>query len=87
MHPSLGKPSLGVSTDVKVFRPFAVGQRIGIWVGYPGLSSVMELGFVAQATVGTRNVKHKIYLVGNPGRSMFVDEMPRHEAVERVGPV
>src|SRR5664279_1622641 len=28
-----------------------------------------------------------LLLVGNPGRSMFVDEMPRHEAVERKGPV
>ena len=64
MHPSFGKPPLGVGTDVKVFRPFAVGQRIGIWVGYPGLSSVMELGFVAQATVGTRNIKHKISFSG-----------------------
>ena len=25
--------------------------------------------------------------MGDPGRSMFVDEMPRHEAVEREGPV
>ncbi len=89
VHPSLGKPPPGVGTDMKVFRPFAIGQRIGIWVGYPGLSPVMELGFVAQATVGTRNVKHTIsfVLVGDACRSMFVDEMPRHEAVERERPV
>ena len=66
VYPALGKPPLGVGTDVKVFRPFAVGQRIGIRVGYPGLGSVMELGFVAQATVGTRNVQHKISFSGQP---------------------
>ena len=69
VHPSLGKPPLGVGTDMKVFRPFAVGQRIGIRVGYPGLSSVMELGFVAQATMGTRYVKHKIFFSGYPGKA------------------
>ena len=66
VHPSLGKPPLGVGTDMKVFRPFAVGQRIGIWVSYTGLGSVMELGFIAQATVGTRNIKHKISFSGLP---------------------
>jgi hypothetical protein len=58
VHPSLSEPSLGVSADMKVVRPFAVGHRIGIRVGDPGLSSIMELGFVTKATVGTRNVKH-----------------------------
>ena len=72
---------------MKISRPFAVGQRIGIWVCYPGLSSVMELGFVTQATVRTRNVKHKLILVGDAGGSMFVDEMPGYKAVEREGPV
>jgi hypothetical protein len=88
VHPSFGKPPLGVSTDMKELRPFAVGQGIGIWVGYSGLSPVMELGFVAQATMGTRNVKHKKYsLMGDSGRSMFVDKMPCYKAIERVGPV
>src|SRR6185295_99129 len=54
VYPPLSKPTLGVGTDVKVFRPLSVGQCIGIWVGYPGLSAVMELGFVAQTTVGAR---------------------------------
>src|ERR1700676_4281284 len=66
VHPPLGKPPPRVGTDMKPFRPFTVVQRIGIRVGYPGLSSVMELGFVAQATVGTRNVKHKIIFSGQP---------------------
>ena len=87
VNPSFSIPSFGVRTDMKIFRPFAIAKCIGIRVGYAGLSSVMELGFVAQATVGTRDIKHKISLVGNPGRPMFVDEMPRHEAVEREGPV
>ena len=65
VHPSLSKPALGVGADVKVFRPFAVGQRVRIRVGNPGLSPVMELSFVAQATVGTGNIKHTISLVGN----------------------
>src|SRR5688572_20080473 len=60
MHPPLGKPPLGVSADMKVFRPFSVAQSIGIRVCYSGLSSVMELGFVAQATVWARNVKHRV---------------------------
>ena len=64
VHPSLGMPTLGIGADMKVFRPFDIGQCIGIRVTYPGLSSVMELGFVALATVGTRNVKHKIFFSG-----------------------
>ena len=58
VHPSLGKPPLRIGADMKVFRPFAVGQRIRIRVGNPGLSPVMELSFVAQATMWTRNIQH-----------------------------
>ena len=60
VYPPLRKPALGVRTDVEVFRPFAVGQHVGIRICHTGRSPVMELGFVAQATVRTGNVKHKI---------------------------
>src|SRR5688572_786931 len=59
VHPTLSKPALGISTDMKVFRPLAIGQGVRIWIRNSGLSAVMELGFVAQTTVRTRNVKHK----------------------------
>ena len=64
VNPSFSMPSFGVRTDMKIFRPFAIAKCIGIRVGYAGLSSVMELGFVAQTTVGTWNVKHKIFFSG-----------------------
>src|SRR5882672_1720854 len=66
MHPSFGKPSFWIGSDMKVFRPFGVGHRIGIRIGYPGFSSVMELGFVAKATMGTWDMKHKTIFSGRP---------------------
>ena len=66
MDPSFGEPTLRISTDIQVFRPFTIAKRIGIRVSYASLSSVMKLGFVAQATVWTRNVKHKISFSERP---------------------
>ena len=66
VYPPLREPALRVGTDVKIFCPFAIGQRIWIRVGHTGLSPVMELGFVAQATMGTRNINHKNNFNGLP---------------------
>lgn len=67
--------------------PFAIGKTIGIRVSNSRLSAVMKLGFIAQATVGTRNIKHNSSLVGNTGCAVFVNQMPGNKAVEREGPV
>ena len=73
VYPSFSKPPFGVGTDVKISCPFSVSQCIGFRIRYPGLGSVMELGFVAQTTVRARNMKHKMILMSDTGRSMFVD--------------
>ena len=50
---------------MKVFRPFAVGQRIGIWIGYPGLySAVCEGdGFLGAAVAPGRSTNFTPQLI------------------------